>query len=255
MARRLGKKKQKRREEYMLKEKQKVEEGMLDEKTAIMIGKLFARKLISRINFIIAKGKEADLYVADPGEKLQDTEQVVVKIFRIETSNFGKRVDYINGDPRFEGIGKNLRNIVYVWCKKEYGNLNIAKEAKVHAPTPYSFIGNVLAMEFIGTDGRAAPILRDVMLENPKKVFKTIKDDMRKLYAHELVHGDISEYNILIKEGTPYLIDFGQAVTIAHPNAADFLRRDIANISHYFKKTYGIETDEDEMFTYITSSK
>jgi RIO kinase 1 len=74
---------------------------------------------------------------------------------------------------------------------------------------------------------------------------------MKKLYAAELVHGDISEYNILIKEGVPYIIDFGQAVVINHPNAGKFLERDVYNITSYFSKKYGIKKDAEKALARI----
>ena len=72
--------------------------------------------------------------------------------------------------------------------------------------------------------------------------------------AKELVHADLSEYNVLMKGDKPYLIDFGQAVVLRHPNATMFLRRDISNILQYFSKHYGIVKDFDTVFGYITRS-
>jgi RIO kinase 1 len=58
---------------------------------------------------------------------------------------------------------------------------------------------------------------------------------IKQLYDKaKLVHGDLSEYNIMIPDGYPVLIDFGQAVTKEHPEARAFLERDIENINHYF---------------------
>ena len=254
MSRKLSTRKRPDRDDYMLKEQLKIEEGIFDGRTIMMIGKLFTRNIISRLNYIIARGKEADVYMAEPGARMENV-PIIVKIFRLETSSFARRVDYINGDPRFKGIKNNLRAIVYTWCKKEYGNLKLAEEAGIHAPRPYSFIGNVLAMEFIGDGTLPSPILKSVRVEEPRVVFREIIKDMRKLYQSELVHGDISEYNILIKGGVPYMIDFGQAVALGHPKAAEMLRRDITNLLTYFNKKYGIEDDEDGLFEYITGRK
>ena len=65
-----------------------------------------------------------------------------------------------------------------------------------------------------------------------------------------LVHGDISAYNVLIYKNIPYLIDLGQGVLIEHPNAIEFLKRDIRNVVNYFKK-FGIRADEDKIFKNI----
>ena len=251
MARRVSKRKRSSREDYMLKEQLKIEEGVFDNRTMMMLSKLFTHKIISALRFIIAKGKEGNVYLANAGEEVK-AEYVAVKIFRIETSSFHNRVDYMIGDPRFPKIKKSLFWIVNEWCKKEFGNLKIAHAAKIHAPVPYYFGGNVLAMEFLGDSDNLAPKLKDVVVENPKLVLKTIIKDIKKLYEYELVHADMSEYNILMKDGVPYMIDFGQAVIAKHPNAMMFLRRDVYNITKYFQRKYRFETDPDVAYDYVT---
>lgn len=252
MARKLSTRKRPDRDDYMLKEQLKIEEGVFDNRTMMMLGKLFTRNVIAAMNHIVAKGKEADVYLADPGTKFPKAEQVIVKIFRIETSSFGNRINYINGDPRFKGIGRSMEQIISIWCKKEYGNLKIAEEARVHAPRPYSFIGNVLAIEFIGKDTVPSDTLKQAGTSNPKKTLDTIVNDLRKLYQSELVHGDISEYNILMKGDTPYIIDFGQAVTLGHPKAMEMLHRDCVNLCNYFNKKYGLGADAEAVFSKIS---
>ncbi len=69
-----------------------------------------------------------------------------------------------------------------------------------------------------------------------------------------LVHADLSEYNILVKGKKPYLIDFGQAVVLKHPNASAFLERDIKNILQYFKKAYRIEKDFDIAYRQVVNT-
>ncbi|MGB9732805.1 MAG: serine protein kinase RIO [Candidatus Micrarchaeales archaeon] len=254
MARRVSKRKRPSREEYVLKEQLKIEEGVFDNRTMLSLGKLFTHNVISRMHFLIARGKESDVYLAAPGSAIKD-ELVVVKIFRIETSSFDRRLDYIIGDPRFEKIKRGMYHIVNAWCKKEFGNLKLAEMAKVNAPKPYASFGNVLAMEFIGENGVPAKNLKETSLENPKKVFEEIIKNIKKLYNVDLVHADLSEYNILMKNEKPYIIDFGQAVVASHPKAMEFLKRDISNISMYFSKKYGIDADPESIFLSITEKQ
>ena len=252
MSRKVSTRKRPDRDVHMLKEQLKIEEGVFDNRTMMALWRMFNHNIVSRLEFIIAKGKEADVYLADAGSSIAG-ELVVLKIFRVETSSFDKRVDYMFGDPRFDKIRKNnIYEIVTTWCKKEYGNLKIAQMAEIHAPIPYYFKDNILAIEFIGSDSTPSQILKEVALEEPEKVLNTILSDIKKLYVAELVHGDISEYNILIKEGVPYIIDFGQAVVLNHPSAEKFLQRDIYNITTYFRKRYGIDMDLDKELARIT---
>jgi Serine/threonine protein kinase involved in cell cycle control len=173
-------------------------------------------------------------------------EVVLLKIFRMETSSFGKREDYIRGDRRFSGKSTDVNKLIGIWCRKEYGNLKIAEEAGVMAPRPYYANGNVLAMEFIGEDGVPSPKLKDMKSEHPERIIEVIFESVRKLSSYGLVHGDMSEYNVLVKNNEPYIIDFGQAVSIDHPRAKEFLERDIHNIATFFRKRYGIEHDESK---------
>lgn len=254
MARKVSKRKRSGREDFMLSEQIKVEAGMLDQRTILRIGKLFTHNIASRLMYMIGRGKESDIYLAEAGSAVK-SKYVVVKIFRIETSSFGRRIDYMQGDPRFGSIKLSMFDIVNEWCKKEFSNLKIAEKAKVHAPKPYMFNGNVLAIELIGNDEKPAPQLRKVVLEDPEKVLSIILKDMKRLYSHSLVHADISEYNILMEDGMPYIIDFGQAVILGHPRASEFLERDLTNLLYYFSKKYGVGRDFDKTMGSIIGSE
>jgi len=251
---RISKKKQPSREDHPVKEQLKLEEGVFDSRTMLRLSKMFAKGVVSRMRFIIARGKEADVYLADAGNEI-DKDFVALKIFRIENTPFKNRMKYITGDPRFGKIKADMFSIVNEWCKKEYGNLLVAEAAEIHAPMPYAFNGHILALEFIGNEGTPAATLRHVKLKNPEKVLSMVLEDVKKLYENELVHADLSEYNILMRDEVPYLIDFGQAVHIKHPDSMKFLIRDLENLLHYFSKTYGISRDYDEVMKTIVGTE
>jgi RIO kinase 1 len=69
----------------------------------------------------------------------------------------------------------------------------------------------------------------------------------------ELVHGDISAFNVLIHKNKPYIIDLGQGILTEHPNALEYLKRDIKNIVRYFKK-YNIRADENKIYKKIVNN-
>ncbi len=245
MSRMVSKRKRPDRDRFTLKEVMKFGSSSIDDRTAASLKKLFGIGIISSIHFQIASGKEADIYLAQNGNRVKE-EVVLLKIFRMETSSFGKREDYIRGDRRFSGKSTDVNKLIGIWCRKEYGNLKIAEEAGVMAPRPYYANGNVLAMEFIGEDGVPSPKLKDMKSEHPERIIEVIFESVRKLSSYGLVHGDMSEYNVLVKNNEPYIIDFGQAVSIDHPRAKEFLERDIHNIATFFRKRYGIEHDESK---------
>ncbi|MGC8651919.1 MAG: serine protein kinase RIO [Candidatus Micrarchaeia archaeon] len=255
MARRVSRRKEPERGKFQLKELEKVEGGIFDKQTMVYLSKFFNAGIVERLEFPIARGKEADLYLADAGagEEVKGSTYVVLKFFRVETSSFKNMADYIIGDERFTRIRNNKYFIVNTWCKKEYGNLKIAEAAGVRVPKPYMSNGSVLAMEFIGNEaGMAAPMLKDIRVDNPDAMFDKIMGYVKKLYEFRLVHADLSEYNILVSNGEPCLIDFGQAVTIKHPKAEEFLERDIGNIVTYFNKAYSLGIEASDAKAMVT---
>ena len=110
-------------------------------------------------------------------------------------------------------------------------------------------------MEFIGQNSIPSPQLRNVKmtLEDTKHVFEQIVEYMRIMYCDaDMVHSDLSEYNILIEEGaTPVIIDIGQGVLRSHPMSEQFLKRDVSNVTRFFKKR-GVNATDEQIMTIIT---
>jgi RIO kinase 1 len=75
---------------------------------------------------------------------------------------------------------------------------------------------------------------------------------MRRLYVAGLVHGDLSEYNLIVHDGVLYVIDLGQAVTVHHPNSETFLDRDCRNVAAFFSRQ-GFDVDAEELQAYVAS--
>jgi RIO kinase 1 len=255
MARRVSRRKEPSREFHTIKEQNKIDSGIFDDKTMILLSKFYNKKVIEKLKYIIARGKEADVYIADAGdsELVRKSKFIIIKFFRVETSSFFKMSDYIIGDTRFSKERLTKNTIVKIWCRKEMGNLRLASQAGIYTPKPYMANGSILAMEFIGNEeGVQAPQLRFAALTDPTRVLETIINQVRTLYRMGLVHADLSEYNILIHKERPYFIDLGQAVVIKHPNAMQFLERDVENVLNYFTKRYLIIKDPDEVMRYVT---
>lgn len=251
---RLAKRKRPSRDFYTVKEQNKVDTGIFDDRTMVFLSKFYNKGIIGQLLFAVARGKEADVYIASAGESedVKGKQYVIIKFFRVETSSFFKMEDYIIGDPRFNKIGRSKIAIVKTWCKKEFGNLMVAREAGVNSPAPYMFNGSVLAMEFIGADdGTVSPMLKDTTVESPEIFLDNILHQVRLLYKSNLVHADLSEFNILVKDNQPYIIDLGQAVSVKHPNAIEFLERDIRVVLNYFSKKYGVKRDPKEVMWQI----
>jgi RIO kinase 1 len=98
-------------------------------------------------------------------------------------------------------------------------------------------------MSFIGEGEIPYPQLRNADIADPEAVYTRILRDIDTLYKKaELVHADLSEFNILYGD-KPYLIDMGQSVTRDHPRALPFLMRDIRNINRFFSSRCDVQSD------------
>jgi RIO kinase 1 len=222
----------------------KTEDEVFDKTTLHVLEKIISDRVIDILDFPISTGKEGNIFRGITPDK----KYVAVKIYRTNTSTFKHLSQYIIGDPRFKSVQKTRRGLVYAWTKKEFKNLERAKKVGVKVPHPILFKKNVLVMEYIGSSSRPAPMLKDVDLKNPNEIYHTLIDFITKMYKKaEMVHGDISAFNVLMHEDKPYLIDLGQGVLLDHPNSDEFLKRDIKNIISYFKK-FGIQTDEKKIY-------
>ena len=183
-------------------------------------------------SYPISTGKEGNVFYAEDS----DGEPMALKIFRTSTSTFKRINKYIEGDPRFNDVKGNRRKLIYAWTRKEFSNLNRYWNAGIPVPEPIDFKKNCLIMEYIGDENSPAPQLRNCALEDPDEIYdEVISFAIDGFKDAHLVHGDLSEYNVLMFDGEPILIDCGQAVTSDHFNAKDFLRRDIENINRFFK--------------------
>jgi RIO kinase 1 len=223
---------------------------VFDRQTLLRLGKLISDKVIEQVDFPLSTGKEANIFRG----RTTVGELVAIKIYRTSTMTFKHIATYIDGDPRFKYGIKNKRDIIEEWAKKEFKNLHRMAEANVRVPAPVKRLNNILIMEYIGDEHQAAPLLKDVDIQDPKKIYDEIMMFVKRMYKAELVHADLSAYNILMFKGKPYIIDVGQAVLLEHPSSLMFLKRDIHNIVSYFKK-YGITADEQEIFEKLTKEK
>lgn len=212
-------------------DRNKVVDDVLDKTTIMILSKMINSGIISYVNGTIGSGKESKVYWAvDPSGR-----DIALKIYLVTATNFKKRLPYLIGDPRFSSIKKGTRNMVELWAKKEFRNLNQCVKAGIQAVKPISLIKNVLALEFVGKGGVPAPTLveTEITYDDYKQSISIISDLYTKA---KLVHADFSEYNVFKTEKGLIVLDFGSSVDIRHQNAKEFLERDIKNITNFFVK-------------------
>ncbi len=228
--------KRERRDRFKVKDKDEVKvlEGVFDVRTMLILYSLMNRGHLSSLKGVVRTGKEARVYwgVGSHGD-------VAVKIYYTVASQFKRRVAYMKGDPRFRNVKHTPYGIAEAWARREFINLRQAHGAGIPVPKPLSVKGNVLIMEFMGVDGVPAPLL--VESEVDEDDYHMVLEHVKRLWDDaSLVHADLSEYNIFKWKGRLILLDFGSAVDKDHPNALEFLARDINNVNRFFDER-GIE--------------
>ena len=215
---------------------------VFDQQNLMRIYKLFTDGVIDRLDFPISTGKEGNVFRAST----RSNELVAVKIYRTSTSTFGDMAKYVQGDPRFRGLTGRKRKLIYAWANKEFLNLKLFQNAGVRVPRPIMHVANIVVMEYIGDEDAPAKEMRNVKLEDPETVARKILGYVKLAYQKvELVHCDLSEFNVLMLDDEPIIIDVGQAVLLGHSQAEEWLERDVKNMARFFKK-YGVRLDAIE---------
>lgn len=230
-------------------EGKKAFQNVFEKSTQETLLKMADEKIITKLYGTIESGKESVVFLADDNEG----NRVLVKIYMTRAGGFRNMMQYLQGDKRFRNIKKDRRSIIYEWCKKEFRNLKEAKEV-LKCPEPIATRKNILVMDFIGKEFSPYPKIKDVEIENPEKGFEIIKNQYKRLWNQkEIVHGDLSEYNILVNnKGEMFWIDFSQGVHKSHPQAEELLERDIKTIGKFFEKK-GAEIDIEKACEAIIS--
>jgi RIO kinase 1 len=209
-------------------------EEVFDQSTRMVLFRFLSKGLLNEVNGVVSAGKEARVYWG----KTKEGKELAVKIYLTSSAEFKKgMMMYIEGDYRFKNVKHDTRSLIFTWAQKEYRNLQDAARAKIRVPTPIALENNVLIMEFLGKNGVSAPTLKEQPPDDPEKTYKTILTYMKNLYQKaELVHGDLSEYNLITWKGKLVMFDMSQSVPTSHPLAQFLLNRDITNVNKFFSR-------------------
>uniref|UniRef100_A0A0N5D717 Serine/threonine-protein kinase RIO1 n=1 Tax=Thelazia callipaeda TaxID=103827 RepID=A0A0N5D717_THECL len=228
-------------------------EQVLDKRTLLILRKLLQRDVFEKIEGCISTGKEANVYHAITKEG----KSVALKVYKTSILIFRNRDRYVSGEFRYRhGYCKgNPRKMITLWAEKEMRNLSRMYSGKLPVPKPITARQNVLVMDFIGSEGWPAPLIKDADLseELADDLYLKLASYMRRMYRDcRLVHADLSEYNIMVHEGKMYIFDVSQSVEHDHPRSLEFLRLDCSNVTKFFiNKGVSVLSVED-LFRFIT---
>lgn len=221
-------------------------EEVFDNTTRMVVFDLMNSGIFYELNGVISAGKEARVYW---GTTKEGTD-VAVKIYLTSSAEFKAGMHkYIEGDPRFKDVKHDTRSLIAVWAQKEFRNLREADDAKVRVPKPIAVKSNVVVMEFIGKDGVRASTLKEQPPDDPAKVYKVIITYLKRLYQKaKIVHGDLSEYNMMMWKGKPVIFDVSQSVSTQHPLADFMLKRDLTNVNRFFRRQNVDVIPDEELY-------
>lgn len=204
---------------------------------------LLADGLIDEVLRPLMSGKEAAVYVVRCGDEMR-----CAKVYKeANKRSFRQAAVYQEGrkvrntrQARAMASGSKYgrKEQEEAWQSAEVAALFKLAAAGVRVPKPYDFLDGVLLMELIaGSDGNAAPRLNDSALtpEQAQSYHDFLIQQIVLMLCNGLVHGDLSEFNVLVDEEGPVIIDLPQAVDAAGNNHAfSMLERDVGNMSAYF---------------------
>jgi RIO kinase 1 len=142
------------------------------------------------------------------------------------------------------------------WVAHEWATLVRLHDAGVAVPPPVEQLDHGYRMAFVGDGDQAAPRLSDVDLdlETARRVWRELQGEVRRMLEVDVVHGDLSAFNVLWWHQRPVIIDFSQAVdAVVHPAARDLLRRDVERTAGYFRRQ-GVAIDLDAALALVGDS-
>ncbi|MBU2523209.1 MAG: serine protein kinase RIO [Nanoarchaeota archaeon] len=227
----------------------KTYKDIFDRFTINALWELITQKKLEGLESPIKIGKESNVFSA----LTKYNERVAVKVYRLNSVDFFQMSKYLEMDPKFRPIKQRVR-IVAAWAKREFFNIKKAYEAGVSVPQPIAIKNNVLIIEFIGTKFPEHPTdfpkIKDSCAD-PEEMYNLLIKDIKKLYQKaKLVHGDLSEFNILERGGVPVIIDLSHSIPSDAPSADELLKRDVEKIVKFFNKK-GLKLNVPDVLHYI----
>lgn len=214
---------------------------------ALALNTFVKRKTISAIGDEVGVGKESVIFEAikEPELAIGEPIPVIIKFHREGRTSFKqvKRVrDHLGEREHFSWI-----YAARLAAQREY-EIMTNLYPKVSIPKPIDQNRHAIVMELA-----KGSLLSKTKVLDPEWYLDEILRQVKLTYSLEIIHADLSEYNIFVAEDCIQLIDWPQYVTPAHPHADELLERDVSNVLNHFYKKYGVKRDLEEVLKEIKS--
>lgn len=204
---------------------------------ALALAGLADKGTISALGSHIGVGKESEIYEA------LGFGVVILKLHKIGQRSFNTvrtNREYMPEGGHCPWIFASAKS-----AEREFAALQ-ALNGKVSVPVPIDMNRHVIVMSFVpGVN------LNKCTLSNPEGTWNEIIDQVRTAYSLGYIHGDLSEYNIMVADDSLWIIDWPQWVSPDHVNAEATLRHDLETVAEFFRKKYQFEPEIEKAITYI----
>jgi RIO kinase 2 len=188
-------------------------------------------------------GKEADVYEA----LTPRGERVAIKFQRLGRTSFRQT-------RRLRSYVAERRHISWIYqsrlaAEREFEALKLLYPHDIPVPKPISQNRHAIVMGII----EGAELIHFDEIPDPRKTLEETLGHMRNAYVKAgVIHGDLSEYNIILQpNGKVLIIDWPQFVNKSQPNAEDLLRRDVETVMKFFNRRFGLKTDFSKAYAYV----
>lgn len=217
----------------------------------------YDQELISDVLFQVKGGKEANVYCCKAGPAAMGQDLLAAKVYRPRRfRNLRNDAMYREGreilTPDGHAVKKNEYRVMRAvskkssfgeqvqhtsWLMHEYTTLERLHGAGAAVPVPVGSAENAILMGYVGDARQAAPTLHEINLDpaEVEMLFDEVFQNIELMLQHDMIHGDLSAYNILYAAGDVTVIDFPQVVNgKSNPRARFILERDIQRVCEYF---------------------
>jgi len=232
---------------------------MDDEAEATAFDHFLGEGLVTDVIRIIKTGKEASVHLCRANSSTTGEDLLALKVYHpLNRRDFRDESIYRDGEwikerrirvalEKKTRFGREVQGAI--WVNREWETLRALAAAGAPVPRPFAATEDAILMTYIGDADTAAPQLRSVRpnREEAHDLFEQVMRAIELLLFSNVIHGDLSAYNVLVWEGRTMLIDLPQAVdprTNRHAEA--MLERDIARICEYFAR-YGVEASPGQL--------
>jgi len=210
----------------------------------------FDEGLIEAVIAPLKHGKEASVHLCRANPRTTGETLVALKLYHpLDKRDFRDEQLYRDGEfikerrvrvalERKTAFGRQVQG--GLWVSREWETLRALSDAGAPVPRPIERTDDAILMTYIGDRSGAAPRLHEYRVDDRDEVeaiWSRIHDTLTQLLYRDVVHGDLSAYNVLVWDGEVYLIDFPQAVDPKkNSHAAAFLERDVRRIGEWFDR-------------------